>query len=117
MIKIVMTKRSRFRDFIKATAVKTYKSKMPATTTHGDASTANSNEFRKRMKKLDKKLMVVRKTNQAQKCINEFSEIVRQYGTAILFGWQNVIEWFVNCLKAEFHLGFTLIVSDLMFGI
>ena len=78
MIKIVMTKRSRFRDFIKATAVKTYKSKMPATA-HGDASTANSNEFRKRMKKLDKKLMVVRKTNQAQKCINEFSEIVRQY--------------------------------------
>ena len=51
---------------------------MPATA-HGDASTANSNEFRKRMKKLDKKLMVVRKTNQAQKCINEFSEIVRQY--------------------------------------
>ena len=78
MIKIVMTKHSRFRDFIKATAVKTYKSKMPATA-HGDASTANSNEFRKRMKKLDKKLMVVRKTNQAQKCINEFSEIVRQY--------------------------------------
>ena len=80
MMTKLLAKHSRFRlgDFIKATPVKTYKSKM-SETAHGDASSANSHEFRKRMKKLDKKLMAARKTNQAQKCINEFSEIVRQY--------------------------------------